>query len=113
MRILMGAFALILLAGCASSMEERRADGPKERFSSIKTVEVVSRCVLFSWQSYTWYGSPVNALIQPNQFGGSTVSAAQSDFFVDVIPKGRKTEVNYYGRGAIGKELQPLVKACI
>jgi hypothetical protein len=113
MRILIGALAVALLAGCASSMEERRADKPRERLSSSKTVDAVSRCILFSWQSYTWYGSPLNVVLQPNQYGGNTVTAGQTDFFSDVIPKGSKTQIDYYGSGAIGRELAPLVKACI
>jgi hypothetical protein len=55
----------------------------------------------------------MNVLIQPNQYGGSTVSATQGDFFVDVIPKGSGAKVNYYGDGAIGRELQPRVSGCI
>lgn len=113
MQILIPVVAVAMLSGCASTLEEHRADGPKVIFSSAKTVDAVSQCILFSWQSYTWYGSPLSVLLQPNQYGGNTVLTGQNDFFVDVIPKDSKTQVNYYGRGAIGKELQPLVKACI
>lgn len=113
MRFLIWALVVVLLAGCAIPLEERRADGPRVTFSSAKTVDSVSRCVLFNWQNYTWFGGSINALIQPNQYGGNTVSGTQGDFFVDVIPKGSTTQVNYYGAGAIGRELQPLVKSCI
>ena len=106
-------FSLVaMLAGCASTLEERRADGPQVSFSSTKTVDAVSRCILFSWQNYTWYAQPINALIQPNQYGGNTVSSGE--IFADVIPKSGKTQVNYYGmRGTINTDLKALSKACI
>ncbi|MDH0745724.1 hypothetical protein N5D61_05140 [Pseudomonas sp. GD03842] len=113
MRNLLAALVFLVLTGCASSFEEQRADGPTEVFTSAKPVDQVSRCVFFNWQKYTWYGSPLSVLIQPNEHGGSTVSAGQSDFFVDVTAKGYRTRIDYYGSGMIGKELQPLVKSCL
>jgi hypothetical protein len=112
MRILISAVAVALLAGCASTLEERRADGPQVSFSSAKTVDAVSRCIFFSWQNYTWYAQPISVLIQPNQYEGNTVSSGE--IFADVILKDGKTQINYYGmRGAINTDLKALSKACI
>ena len=111
--MVLGALALALLAGCANSLEEHRAEGPTDSFTTAKSVDEVSRCMLFSWQEYKWYGQPIQALIQPNQHGGNTVLMAQTQLFVDILPSDGKTRVNYYSSGAIGKELRPRVRSCI
>lgn len=113
MRILIGVLAVVLLAGCSSSPEERREEGPTDSFTTAKSVDQVSRCILFSWQEYKWYGQPMQPLVQPNQHGGNTVLMAQTELFVDILPADGKTRVSYYGSGAIGKELKPRVRSCI
>jgi hypothetical protein len=113
MRTLLLVLGLGLLAGCSVSPEERRAEGPTDSYSTDKTVDAVSSCILFSWQEYKWYGQPMQALIQPNQHGGKTVLMAQTQLFVDILPADGKTRVSYYGSGAIGKELKPRVRSCI
>lgn len=109
----MAVLAVVVLSGCAGSMEERRAEGAKAEFVSSKTVDSVSQCVLFNWQEYKWYGQPISVQMLPNKLGGSTVAAGQNDFFVDVATVNNETKVSYYGSGAIGRELQPLVRSCI
>lgn len=99
-----------LLPGCAT-LEERRAEGPQATYTTTKDVETVSRCVFFGWQNYTWYGQAMSVLIQPNQYGGNTISSG--DFFTDVIQKGGKTQINYFGfRGTLSADLKSLSKAC-
>lgn len=111
MRILIVAVAVAMLAGCAT-LEERRAKGPQETYTTTKDVDTVSRCVFFGWQNYTWYGQPMSVLIQPNQYGGSTISSG--DFFTDVVQKAGKTQIKYFGmRGTMNTDLKALSKACI
>ncbi|WP_060498296.1 hypothetical protein [Pseudomonas sp. NBRC 111133] len=95
MRILIGAVGLALLAGCAS-MNEKRADGPAYAANSLKSVDQVAECVLFSWQNQSLMGAHYAAAIQPLAGGGKTVISAGEVEFADFQALHDKTNVNLY-----------------
>ncbi|WP_263226527.1 hypothetical protein [Pseudomonas alabamensis] len=95
MRIMVWVLGCALLTGCAS-MNEKRADGPAKSFTSYKSVEDVSECVLFAWQNQSLMGAHYGASIQPLAGGGKTVISAGEIEFADFRSSNSSTEVNLY-----------------
>ncbi|QBF26867.1 hypothetical protein EXN22_14650 [Pseudomonas tructae] len=95
MRILIGALAVAVLAGCAS-MGERRAEGPAKALASTKAVNEVSECVLFAWQEQSLAGAHYDASLQPLPGGGKTVVSAGQVEFADFKPVNNGTKVEVY-----------------
>lgn len=95
MRIVMTAVAVALLAGCAS-MNEKRADGPAASFSSTKSVEKLSECVLFAWQNQSLAGVNYDVSLQPFRDNGKTVISAGQAEFGDFTPLPTGSKVDLY-----------------
>jgi hypothetical protein len=95
MKLIVGALAVALLAGCAS-MNERRADGPSMTFTSKKDVAAVSDCVLFAWQNQSLAGAHYDVFTQPLPGGGRTVVTAGQIEFVDITSASNGSRVDLY-----------------
>lgn len=115
MRILVGTLAVLLLAGCAKSITEMRESGPEARLYSSKSVDDISKCIVFAWQGFTSYGDHLEIFMVPSKDGGSTVFTRQNQFVVDVDPTGERTQVNYFhsGDGNMSRTLLGNVKSCL
>jgi len=116
MRIVIGAFAMLLLAGCSSpSMTEMRASGPVKSYSSTKPETELSKCVLFAWQDTSLAGGNAQAHLQPGRSGGSTVYTQGNEYFADLIQKKGLTNVMYYEVGDtwISRKLRPALERCL
>lgn len=101
MRILVGALAVVALAGCASSPSELRGEGPKASFSSAKPVDEVSQCILFGWQNQSLAGAHYDAYLQPAQNGGKTVITQGQIEMADISSTGKATRVDFYIQGGM------------
>lgn len=95
MRTLIGAAGLVLLAGCAS-MNEKRAEGPAQSFSSPKPVDDVAECVLYAWQNQSLMGAHYSAAIQPLPGSGKTVISAGEVEFADFKSAAAGTDAKIY-----------------
>jgi hypothetical protein len=96
MRILIGALAVVLLAGCmAPTMNEARQKGPAKVLYSKKTDKEVAQCVQYEWQNQSIFGVTPEATLQPGRDSGYTVFTAGSEYFVD-IQKGVSGSVAKY-----------------
>jgi hypothetical protein len=95
MKLIVGALAVALLAGCAS-MSERRAEGPSKTFISKKDVTVASECVLFAWQNQSLAGAHYDVFTQPLPGGGKTVVSAGQIEFVDFKSASNGSRVELY-----------------
>lgn len=57
MRIVVTALGCVLLAGCAATVGEMEAAGPKRSFTSDKSVETVADCIHLKWRDQTVAGT--------------------------------------------------------
>jgi hypothetical protein len=97
MRVLIGALAVTLLAGCAgSAMDEARHNSPTRIFTSNKPENIVAQCVQFAWQDESVFGVDAGAFLQSGKAGGFTVYTTGAEFFADVQNGASGTTVNYY-----------------
>ncbi|WP_166362494.1 hypothetical protein [Pseudomonas akapageensis] len=97
MRVLIGALAVALLAGCAgSTMEAARHNSPTRIFTSNKAENVVAQCVQFAWQDESVFGVDAGAFLEPRKSGGFTVYTTGAESFADVQGGASGTNVNYY-----------------
>lgn len=97
MRVLIGALAVILLAGCAgSAMEEARLSSPTKVFTSNKAENIVAQCIQFAWQDESVFGVDAGAFLEPRKSGGFTVYTTGAESFADVQGGASSTSVNYY-----------------
>lgn len=101
MRILIGALAVALLAGCTSSPAELRSEGPAASFKSAKAVEEVSQCVLFAWQGQSLYGVRYDAYLQPAPHAGKTVITQGQVEMADISAAASGTKVDFYIQGGM------------
>lgn len=88
------------LSGCAN-MEELRSKNPDLHFSSHKSVQAVSACILSNWQSSVFrYG---NVFIQDgvHNEGGKTIYSESQSEMVDVLNSGEMTRVNFYHQSGL------------
>jgi hypothetical protein len=115
MRMLVGALGVILMAGCAKSVTEMRESGPEARLYSSKSVDDVSKCIVFAWQGFTSYGDHLEIFMLPSRGGGSTVLTRQNQFVVDVEPAEGRTQVLFFqsGDGNMSRTLLGDVKSCL
>jgi len=116
MRILIGALAVALLAGCVSpTISQMRDKGPAGTYTSAKSEGDLSKCVLFAWQDTSLAGSAPTVSIQPGRDGGTTVTTGGNEYFVDLKSAGSKTSARYYEVGDtwISRKLQPKLKSCL
>ncbi|TDV70197.1 hypothetical protein EC915_102462 [Pseudomonas sp. LP_7_YM] len=97
MRILIGALAVALLAGClARPMNEVRQDGPNKILYSKKPDQAVALCVQYEWQNQSLFGVTPEATMQARRESGYTVFTAASEYFVDIRPVASGSEARYY-----------------
>lgn len=97
MRILIGALAVALLAGCmAPTMNEARQDGPYKVLDSKKTDAALAKCVQYEWQNQPIFGGSPGATLQPGRDAGYTVFTEGSQYFVDIQPRASGSEAKYY-----------------
>lgn len=101
MRILIGALAVALLAGCTSSPSELRGEGPKASFTSSKSVDEVSQCILFAWQNQTLAGAHYDAYLQPAPRAGKTVITQGQIEMADISNTGKAARVDFYIQGGM------------
>lgn len=104
MKILVCCFSLcLLLSGCAlSSFNDLRSQKPDLEFTSTKAPETIAYCILYGWQEHSsgffQYGE---SYIQPYPKGGFTVFSEMRIEVVDLIPTGKKTQLNFYYQGGV------------
>jgi hypothetical protein len=97
MRILIGALAVALLAGCvAKPMSEVRQEGPLKILYSKKSDRALAQCVQYEWQNQSLFGVTPEATMQPGRESGFTVFTAASEYFVDITPGGSGSVAKYY-----------------
>ncbi|HEX8591763.1 MAG TPA: hypothetical protein VF682_00545 [Pseudomonas sp.] len=97
MRILIGALAVAMLAGCmARPMNEVRQDGPYKTLYSKKTDQALAKCVQYEWQNQSLLGVTPEATMQPGRDAGYTVFTAGSEYFVDIAPGASGSVAKYY-----------------
>lgn len=97
MRILIGALAVAVLAGCmARPMNEVRQDGPYKVLYSQKTDKALAQCVQYEWQNQSLFGVTPEATMQPGRDSGYTVFTLASEYFVDVTPGASGAVARYY-----------------
>jgi hypothetical protein len=97
MRILIGAMAVMLLAGCmAPTMNEARQEGPLKVLYSKKTDKAVAQCVLYEWQNQSLFGVAPEATLQPGRDSGYTVYTPGPDYFVDLQAGASGSVAKYY-----------------
>ena len=97
MRVLIGAAALVLLAGCmAPTMNEARQTGPYKVLISKKADDALAKCVQYEWQNQPIFGGTPGATLQPGRDTGYTVFTEGSQYFVDIQLKGSGSEAKYY-----------------
>lgn len=97
MRILIGALAMALLAGCATSaMNEARSKSPYKTLSSNKPEKIVAQCVQFAWQDESVFGVDAGAFLEPGEPAGFTVYTRGATYFTDVQSTASGTTANYY-----------------
>lgn len=96
MKLIVGALAVALLAGCAS-MSERRAGGPWKTFNSKKDATTVAECVLYGWQNQSIAGAHYDVFVQPLPDSGKTVVSAGQIEFADFknSPNGSRVELYF------------------
>lgn len=99
MRILIGAFGLLLLAGCATSaMNEARSKSPYKTLNSNKPDKVVAQCTQAAWQEEAVFGVDAGAFLQPGNTAGYTVYTTAAEYFVDVQSTDSGTVATYYAK---------------
>lgn len=116
MRIFVGLMAALLLAGCSTpSMDELRQAGPVKSYSSAKSEDAVSRCVLFAWKDTGIKGGGVDSNIQPGRSSGSTVYFGNSEIFADITSAGSGSHISYYAISDswVSKKLRPALETCL
>lgn len=97
MRILIGALAVALLAGCvAPTMNEARQEGPFKVLDSKKSDADLAKCVQYEWQNQSIFGGTPGATLQPGREAGYTVFTEGSQYFVDIQPKASGSVAKYY-----------------
>ncbi|HEX8593087.1 MAG TPA: 2-oxoacid ferredoxin oxidoreductase [Pseudomonas sp.] len=95
MKLLIGAVAAVLLAGCTSPSNQARAVGPYKVYSSQKVANVVAQCVEYAWQDEAMVGPEAQAFMRSSA-DGFTVYTTGAEYFVDVKAQGGKTSLSYY-----------------
>lgn len=97
MRILVGALALALLAGCAS-VADTRSNPPLLTLTSAKPAQEVAECIRDSWQSTTVLGASIGGILQSSGDRYSVLAPdAQAPLhLVDVVPSGGGSSVQYH-----------------
>ncbi|WP_248799326.1 hypothetical protein [Pseudomonas sp. MWU13-2105] len=116
MRMLIGALAVLALAGCMGpAMNQTRSTGPTKSFTSSKAENVVAQCIQFSWQEEAVFGVDAAAYLQPGYKSGSTVYTRGSEFFADIRQEGEGTVVDYYATTSkpIGARRLAAVATCL
>lgn len=116
MRVLIGALAVALLAGCATpTMPAMRDRGPVKTFSSVKSPDALAKCVLFAWQDSKLSGGGMVMAMQPGRNGGSTVYAGDREYFADITPTGTGSSVKYYAisNNWVSRDLQEPMTSCL
>lgn len=97
MRIMIGAMAVTLLAGCmAPTMNEARQEGPSKILYSQKTDEALAKCVQYEWQNQPIFGGEPGATQQTGRDSGYTVFTVGSGYFVDIQPGASGSVAKYY-----------------
>ncbi|MDH0646228.1 hypothetical protein N5D48_05110 [Pseudomonas sp. GD03858] len=97
MRILIGAVAVMLLAGCAN-VADIRSSPPVLSLTSKKSAEQTAECIRDGWQSTSLIGGSVGGVLQKSGGSFSVIAPnAESPWHVaDVIPTGgSKSKVVY------------------
>lgn len=116
MRILIGALAVALLAGCmARPMNEVRQDGPSKILYSKKTDKALAQCVQYEWQNQSLFGVTPEATMQAGRDAGFTVFTAASEYFVDIKNGASGSEAKYYviANNWIAKARLEKIQSCL
>jgi len=77
-------------------MHDMRERGPKYSYVSNRAEADVAKCILFKWQDTYLAGGAVQAYLQPNRLGGTTVHTHGNEYFFDVKAVRNKAEITYY-----------------
>lgn len=99
MRILVGALAVALLAGCAASVTEMRQAGPLTTLTSAKPEAELAKCTLFAWQNESLAGVHYPVSLQPRPGGGESVINDGYREFADLYTIGGVTKIDFYTQG--------------
>ena len=116
MRILIGALAMALLAGCmAPTMKEARQEGPAKILYSKKTDKALAQCVQYEWQNQALFGVTPEATLQPGRDNGYTVFTAGSEYFADIQQGASGSIAKYYAvlNNWISKKRLAALESCL
>lgn len=97
MRILIGALAVALLAGC-SNVADIRSNPALLSISSEKPAKAVAECVRDGWQSTSIIGGSVGGILQQSgeRFSVVAPNGESPWHVVDVVPKGGGSIAQYH-----------------
>jgi len=96
MRILIGALAVALLAGCAASVTEMRQAGPLATLTSAKPESELAKCTLFAWQNQSLAGAYYQVTLQPRPGGGESVVNQDYREIADFYKSGSVTKIDFF-----------------
>lgn len=96
MRILIGALAMVLLAGC-SSVADIRTKPAVLSLSSVKPAKVVAECIRDGWQSTSIIGGSVGGILQQSGESYSVIAPSSESpwHVVDVSPIKTGSSIQY------------------
>ncbi|WP_110951382.1 hypothetical protein [Pseudomonas bohemica] len=117
MKVMAVLIASVLLAACASSMQEMKDRGPVESFSTTKASQGVGECILFAWQNQAIAGVHDAVVIQPRQGGGQSVVNDSLREVADVYKSGETTKVDFFtnggGRSWVSEKRLTALRTCL
>lgn len=97
MKLLAGAVALTLLAGCANFNQTRSA-GPVKVYSSQKPAAAVAECIKVTWANVQLFGDVADVFMEKGKPGEFTVYTTEGEYFADVAGKGSTTSISFYAK---------------
>lgn len=93
---------VVALGGCTTSLQDMRAEGPEQSFTTRKPEQQVAECILYAWQNESLAGVHYAVSLQPRPGGGKSVVNAGNREMADVVGGNGSTKVQFYSSGSMG-----------
>lgn len=104
--------AILFMAGCKSPSDLRN-NGPYSQFESQQSIDKLSECILYGWQTKSYIDGPMKVFIQPLT-GGKSVYTDNYIELADITEYEGVTKVKFYSQGLYHrKEMEKIIKNCI